>query len=83
MRPPSPTPSPTAPPQEVPETFGPDAFRVLAREVLRLEIADERLEPLRSLVNGLNAELAPMTLVDLDGVEPDVAFGLDPEGWPR
>jgi hypothetical protein len=67
----------------VPETFGPEAFRLFAREVLRLEVEDDQVEPLRSLVNGLHAELAPMTLADLDGVEPDVAFALDPEGWPR
>ncbi|WP_161602083.1 hypothetical protein [Tautonia marina] len=80
MRPPSPRPSSL---QEVPETFGPDTFRLIAREVLRLEIEDDQMEPLRSLVNGLSAELAPMTLLDLDGIEPDVAFALDPEGWPR
>jgi hypothetical protein len=77
------TPSPRPSPQEVPETFGPDAFRLIAREVLRLEIEDDQMEPLRSLVNGLSAELSPMTLLDLDGIEPDVAFALDPEGWPR
>lgn len=74
----------TEPPaQDVPETFGPDVFRLLSREVLRLDLPDEQLESLRELVNGLYAEIAAIDAVDLTGVEPDVSFGLDPEGWPR
>ncbi len=70
-------------PQEIPETFGPEAFRLFAREVLRLELDDEQLAALRDLVNGLHAEVAPLAAVDLAGVEPEVGFAIEPEGWPR
>lgn len=70
-------------PQEIPETFGPEVFRLLALEVLGLGLDDERLEGLRRVVNGLVAELAPMAEADLSGVEPETAFALDPGGWPR
>ncbi|WP_182849579.1 Asp-tRNA(Asn)/Glu-tRNA(Gln) amidotransferase subunit GatC [Tautonia rosea] len=75
MRPPS--------PQERPDRFGPEPFRLYAKEVLRLELEDQQLEALRGLVNSLIAEMELMDQVDLDGVEPDIAFALDPEGWPR
>jgi hypothetical protein len=61
--------------QEMPETFDPEAFRLLAREVLKLGLDDQALEALRQVVNGLNAEMAPLAAADLAGVEPG--------GWPR
>jgi hypothetical protein len=70
-------------PQERPETFGPEVFRLLAQEVLKLGLDDEQVEALRQVVNGLNVEMAPLADADLAGVEPEVMFGLDPEGWPR
>ena len=72
-------------PQEpqVPEPFGPESFRLYAREVLRLDLADDELEPLRATVNGLIAELAPLEALALGDDDLGVSFGLDPEGWTR
>ena len=70
-------------PQEVPETFGPEAFRLYARQVVKLELDDNALEALRQGVNGLLAELSPLDAVGLGGVEPATGFAIGPEGWTR
>ena len=69
--------------QEIPETFGPEAFGLYAREVLKLELTAEELEALREGVNALIAELEPLEAMELGDDDLAVTFGLEAEGWPR